>query len=48
MSNGRSRGLLDELNAIEVFENPEQGRMLGENTKKQEQLFYDIEVEPPS
>jgi len=42
------QGLLDELDSIELFEAPEHGRVLGEMTKKQEQLFRDLGVEPPS
>jgi len=42
------QGLLDELDAIELFEAPGHGRILGEMTKKQEKLFRDLGVEPPS
>jgi len=42
------QGLLDELDSIELFEAPGHGRILGEMTKKQEQLFKDLGVNPPS
>jgi len=39
---------LDELDSIELFEAPGYGRILGEITKKQEQLYRDLGVNPPS
>lgn len=42
------QGLLDELDTIELFEAPEQGRILGEFTKKQEEIYQALEVKPPS
>lgn len=42
------QGLLDELDVIELFESPEHGRLFGEMTKKQEQLYLALGVEPPS
>jgi len=42
------QGLLDELDSIELFEAPGRGRILGEITKKQEQLYRDLGVNPPS
>ncbi|MCK9526573.1 MAG: IS1634 family transposase [Limnochordia bacterium] len=42
------QGLLDELDAIELFEAPEHGRILGEFTEKQEKLYGALGVEPPS
>ncbi len=42
------QGLLDELDSIELFEAPEHGRILSEITQKQEQLYRDLGVEPPS
>jgi transposase len=42
------QGLLDELDVIELFESPEQGRLLGEVTKKQEELFLALGITPPS
>ena len=42
------QGLLDELDVIELFEAPEHGRLLGEVTKKQEELYTALGVEPPS
>ena len=41
-------GLLDELDTIELFEAPEHGRVLGEVTKKQEELYIALGVIPPS
>ncbi len=40
------QGLLDELDTIKRFESPEHGRLLGEITKKQEEIYRG--VEPPS
>ena len=42
------QGLLDELDVIELFESPEHGRLLGEVTKKQEELFLALGITPPS
>ena len=42
------QGLLDELDTIELFEAPEHGRVLGEVTKKQEELYTALGVIPPS
>lgn len=42
------QGLLDELDTIELFESPEHGRLLGEVTKKQEDIYLALGVEPPS
>jgi hypothetical protein len=40
--------LLDELDSIELFETPQGGRILGEITKKQENLFQALGVPSPS
>ncbi|NLC45205.1 MAG: IS1634 family transposase [Clostridiales bacterium] len=42
------QGLLDELDLIELFQAPEHGRLLGEVTKKQEDIYRALGVEPPS
>jgi hypothetical protein len=42
------QGLLDELDTIELFEAPEHGRILGEVTKKQTDIYHALEVVPPS
>ncbi len=42
------QGLLDELDTIERFESPDHGRLLGEVTKKQEEIYRALGVEPPS
>ena len=42
------QGLLDELDVIELFEAPNQGRILGEITDKQSILFEKLGVVPPS
>ena len=42
------QGLLDELDIIELFEAPEHGRLMGEVTKKQENLYNALGVKPPS
>lgn len=42
------QGLLDELDTIELFEAPEHGRLMGEVTQKQEDLYRALGVEPPS
>ena len=41
-------GLLDELDVIELFEAPENGRVLGEITDKQKDLFQMLGVSIPS
>lgn len=40
--------LLDELDVIERFEAPGHGRLLGEITKKQLNLYENLGVQPPS
>ena len=40
--------LLDELDVIERFEAPGHGRLIGEVTKKQQELYENLGVEPPS
>ena len=42
------QGLLDELDTIELFEAPEHGRILGEVTKKQVEIFHALGVKHPS
>ena len=42
------QGLLDELDVMELFEAPEQGRVLGEITEKQKKLFLALGVPVPS
>jgi hypothetical protein len=42
------QGLLDELDVIKLFEAPDQGRVLGEITEKQKELYEKLGVEPPS
>ena len=42
------QGLLDELDVIELFEAPEHGRVLGEITEKQKDLFQALGVTVPS
>ena len=42
------QSLLDELDTIELFEAPEHGRLLGEITEKQKQLYLSLGVDPPS
>jgi len=42
------QGLLDDLDTIELFEAPGHGRLLGEVTKKQSEVFRSLGVEPPS
>lgn len=42
------QGLLDELDTIELFEAPEHGRVLGEITEKQRNLYKALGIEPPS
>lgn len=41
------QGLLDELDVIELFEAPEHGRVLGEITEKQKELYNALGVELP-
>lgn len=42
------QGLLDELDVIELFEAPGHGRILGEITKKQTELYTALGIKPPS
>ena len=42
------QGILDELDVIELFEAPEHGRVLGEMTEKQADLFQALGVPIPS
>jgi len=42
------QGLLDELDTIELFEAPGHGRLLGEITEKQGNLYRALGVTPPS
>ena len=42
------QGLLDDLDTIELFEAPGYGRVLGEVTKKQAEVFKALGVMPPS
>lgn len=42
------QGLLDELDVIELFEAPGHGRVLGEITEKQEQLYRALGIDLPS
>lgn len=42
------QGLLDELDTIELFEAPEHGRLLGEVTEKQKNIYEALGVNPPS
>jgi transposase len=42
------QGVLDELDTIELFEAPEHGRILGEVTKKQSEIYNALGVKPPS
>lgn len=42
------QGVLDELDVIELFEAPEQGRILGEITKKQTEIYQALGVNTPS
>lgn len=42
------QGLLDELDVIELFEAPEYGRVLGEITEKQKNIYDALEVPLPS
>lgn len=42
------QGLLDELDLVECFEAPGHGKMLGELTKKQADLYQKLGIDPPS
>ncbi|WP_139693990.1 IS1634 family transposase [Sporolactobacillus terrae] len=42
------QGVLDELDTIELFEAPEYGRVIGEITKKQKDLYDALGVKSPS
>jgi len=42
------QGLLDELDIIELFEAPAHGRILGEITEKQGDIYRALGIEPPS
>ena len=42
------QGLLDELDTIELFEAPEHGRILGEVTKKQQEIYDALDIPIPS
>ena len=42
------QGLLDELDLVECFEAPGYGKMLGELTKKQADLYQKLGIDPPS
>jgi hypothetical protein len=42
------QGLLDEIDSIELFEAPGHGRMVGEMTKKQQEIYTALGVKPPS
>jgi len=42
------QGLLDELDTIERFESPEHGRLIGEVTQKQKDVYAKMGVESPS
>ncbi|WP_367358575.1 IS1634 family transposase [Mesotoga sp.] len=42
------QGLLDELDTIERFEYPEHGRLIGEVTKKQKDIYAKLGVKSPS
>lgn len=46
--NWTMQGLLDELDIIELLEAPGQGRVLGEITKKQKELYQKLGVDIPS
>ena len=41
------QGLLDELDTIEMFEAPGHGRVLGEVTDKQAQIYLSLGVKAP-
>ena len=40
--------LLDKLDIIECFEQPGKVLRMGEMVEKQEQLYYDLGVDPPA
>lgn len=42
------QGLLDELDVIECFEEPGLTPVIGEVLKKREQLYIDMDVQPPA
>ena len=42
------QGVLDELDLIELFQAPEAGKVIGEVTKKQKELFQSLAITPPS
>ncbi len=42
------QGLLDELDVIELLEVPGHGRILGEITKKQEEIYSALGIKSPS
>lgn len=42
------QGLIDELDLIELFEAPGHGRVLGEVTEKQKDLYEALGIDPPS
>lgn len=42
------QGVLDEIDLIEVFQAPESGKVIGEVTKKQQELFHSLGITPPS
>ena len=42
------QGLLDELDTIERFESPEHGRLIGEVTQKQKDIYVKLGVQSPS
>jgi len=42
------QGLLDELDTIERFESPEHGRLIGEVTKKQKDIYTKLGMKSPS
>ena len=42
------QGVLDEVDLIEVFQAPQVGKVIGEVTKKQKELFLSLGITPPS
>jgi len=42
------QGLLDELDTTERFESPEHGRLIGEVTKKQKDIYTKLGMKSPS
>jgi len=42
------QGLLDKIDIIELFEAPEHGRVIGEITEKQREIFIALGIKPPS